>query len=98
LGAGHLTQVQLDKAWAADESGYFGADRWSQHQLKTLERLDQLIEIMENPGIRDGSVIMLNNDQEYSPLKRELAARQGMSRLPESVPDMPLMDFVMDAF
>ncbi|HHF0657440.1 hypothetical protein [Pseudomonas aeruginosa] len=41
---------------------------------------------------------MLNNDQEYSPLKRELAARQGMSRLPESVPDMPLMDFVMDAF
>lgn len=93
-----LTQVQLDKARAADESGYFGADRWSQHQLQTLERLDQLIEIMENPEIRDGSVIMLNNDQEYSPLKRELAARQGMSRLPESVPEMPLMDFVRDAF
>lgn len=93
-----LTKVQLDKARAADESGYFGADRWSQHQLKTLERLDQLIEIMESPEIRDGSVIMLNNDREYSPLKRELAARQGMSRLPESVPEMPLMDFVMDTF
>lgn len=93
-----LTQVQLDKARAADGAGYFGADRWSQHQLKTLERLDQLIEIMENPEIRDGSVIMLNNDQEYSPLKRELAARQGTNRLPEPVPDMPLMDFVMDAF
>lgn len=75
------TQVHLDKA--ADEPGYFGADRWSQHQLKTLERLDQLIEIMENPEIRDGSVIMFNNDQEYSPLKRELATRQGTSRLPE---------------
>lgn len=93
-----LTQVQLDKARAADESGYFGADRWSQHQLKTLERLDQLIEIMENPEIEDGSVIWLNNDQEYSPLKRELAARQGTSRLPEPEPEMPLLDFVMDAF
>lgn len=93
-----LTQVQLDKAKAADESGYFGADRWSQHQLKTLERLDQLIVIMENPEIRDGSVIMLNNDQEYSPLKRELAARRDTSRLPEPVSEMPLIDFVMEAF
>lgn len=93
-----LTQIQLDKARAAEESGYFGADRWSQHQLKTLVRLDQLIKTMENPEIRDGSVIMLNIDQEYSPLKRELAARQSTNRLPESVPEMPLMDFVMEAF
>lgn len=93
-----LTRVQLDKAKAADVSGDFGADRWSQHQLKTLERLDQLIKILESPEIRDGSVIMLNNDQEYSPLKRELAARQAMNRLPESAPEMPLLDFVMDAF
>ncbi|WP_047337932.1 integrase [Pseudomonas protegens] len=93
-----LTQVQLDKAKAADESGYFGSDHWSRHQLKTLERLDQLIEIIENPEIRDGSVIMLNNDQEYSPLRRELAARHGIRRLPESAPEIPLMDFVMDTF
>ena len=93
-----LTQVQLDKAKAADASGYFGADRWSQHQLKTLERLDQLIKIMENPDIRDGSVIMLNNDQEYSPLKREIAARQGIKRLAEPVAELPLLDFAMDMF
>lgn len=93
-----LTQVQLDKARAADKSGYFGADRWSEHQLKTLERLDKLIEVMENPDVRDGAVIMLGNDQEYSPLKREIAARQTSSRLPETVPDMPLLDFVMDVF
>lgn len=93
-----LTKVQLDKAKAADESGFFGADRWSQHQLKTLERLDQLIEIMENPDVGDGSVIMLSNDQEYSPLKRELAARQTTNRLPDAAPDMPLLDLVMDVF
>lgn len=94
----HLTQVQLDKAKVADVSGYFGADRWSQHQLKTLERLDQLIEIMEKPEVRDGSVIMLNNDQEYSPLKREIAARQGVKRLTEPAPELPLLDFAMDMF
>lgn len=93
-----LTQVQLNKARAADESGYFGADRWSRHQLQTLERLDKLIEVMENPDIRDGSVIMLDNDQEHSPLKRELTARQAAGQLPESDPEMPLLDFVMDAF
>lgn len=92
-----LILAQLDMARAADESGYFGADRWSKHQLKTLERLDQLIKIMKNPKIRDGSVIMLDNDQEYSPLKRELAARQGTSPSLESDPDVPLIGFVMDA-
>ncbi|MDH4765862.1 integrase [Pseudomonas sp. CBMAI 2609] len=94
----HLTQVQLDKAKLADETGNFGADRWSQHQLKTLQRLDQLIEIMESPEICEGSIIMLNNDQEHSPLKRDLAGRQGMSRLPRAVPDMPIMNFAMDTF
>jgi hypothetical protein len=94
----NLTRVQLDKARAADVSGYFGADRWSQHQLKTLERLNQLIEIMGSSEICDGSVVMLNNDQEYSPLKRELAARDATCRLPKSPSETPLMDFVMDAF
>lgn len=93
-----LTEVQLDKAKAADDSGYFGADRWSHHQLRTLKRLDQLIEVMENPNNPDGSIIMLNNDQEYSPLKRELAARQATSRLRDSAPEKPVIDFVMDAF
>jgi hypothetical protein len=93
-----LTQAQMDKAKAADASGYFGADRWSQHQLKTLARLDQLIEIMENPDIRDGSVIMLNNDQEYSPLKREITARQNIKQLAEPVAELPLLDFAMDMF
>lgn len=93
-----LTQVQLNKAKAADESGYFGGDRWSQHQLKTLERIDQLIAIMENPDVLDGDVVMLDNDQEYSPLKREISARRAISREPEDAPELPLLGFMMDAF
>lgn len=72
---------QLEKAREASEDGLYGADRWSQHQHKTLERVSQLIEILESPKTPIGSVICLNNDQEFSPLKRELAARSDASEL-----------------
>jgi len=91
-----LTQVQLDRAKAADEAGSYGADRWSQHQIKTLERLDQLIQILESPDVNDGSVIMLGSDQEFSPLKREIAARQSTPRL-TAEPELPLLDITMGA-
>lgn len=71
-----LIQVQLEKAKAEDDAGTCGADRWSQHQIKTLERLDQLIQMMESPDLLDGAVIRLSHDQEYSPLRRELEARK----------------------
>lgn len=86
-----LTQVQLDKAKAADTSGTYGADRWSQHQIKTLERLDQLIQILESPDLPDGTAVRLSNDQEYSLLKRELAARQtllGTSLPPHDIDEL----------
>ncbi|HBO1217389.1 TPA: integrase [Pseudomonas aeruginosa] len=93
-----LIQIQLEKAKVAHGADYEGADRWSQHQSKTLERLNQLIEILESPTMLDGSVIMLNNDQEFSPLRRELAARDASVRLPQSAePVLPLLDFTVGA-
>ena len=91
-----LTLIQLDRAKAADEAGSYGADRWSQHQIKTLERLDQLIQILESPDVSDGSVIMLGNNQEFSPLKREIAARKNTPRL-TAEPELPLLDITMGA-
>lgn len=93
-----LTHMQLEKAEAADTSGTYGADRWSQHQLKTLERLDQLISILESPDILDGTAIRLSNDQEYTPLKRELAARQSCRTLPSPELDMDELRSVLGAF
>jgi len=75
-----LTQMQLEKARMADALGTYGADRWSQHQIKTLERLEQLIQMLESPDFPAGTAIRLSHDHEYSPLKRELAARQASSR------------------
>lgn len=83
-----LTQIQLDKAKAEDEMGTYGADRWSLHQIKTLERLDQLIQMLESPDLPDGAVLRLNHDQEFSSLKREIAARQSTTKIASSEPSI----------
>lgn len=74
-------RLQLEKAKAASADGIYGADRWTQHQLKTLERADALIDLLESPQTPDGTVIWLSNDQEHSPLKRAMAARSSEPEL-----------------
>lgn len=64
---------QLDKARAALGDGVYGADRWSMLQLRTLERVEQLIFLLESPQTPEGSVIRLSNDQEHSPLKTAIS-------------------------
>ncbi|MEO8645677.1 integrase [Pseudomonas sp.] len=73
-------RLQLRKAQEASEKNVYGADRWSQHQITTLERVGQLIEILESPSTANGSVIHLSIDQEFSPLRREIAARTAISK------------------
>tara|TARA_R100000935_G_C2837813_1_gene169155 strand:+ start:1599 stop:3599 length:2001 start_codon:yes stop_codon:yes gene_type:complete len=86
-------RLQLEKAREASQGEVYGADRWSQHQSKTLQRVSQLIEILESPEIVEGSVVRLSNDQEFSPLKREIAARAATPRLGSSpLPDVPDLD------
>lgn len=85
-------RAQLAKAEAANEDGIYGADRWSQHQIKTLERADQLIQILESKDTPEGTIIRLSNDQEFSPLKRAIAARSTAPGLPAPKQDEPDMD------
>lgn len=49
----------LEKAQAAQSEGYAGGDRWAEHHSATVERLSQLVGIMDNPAVPDGSVIQL---------------------------------------
>lgn len=49
----------LARAKAATSEGYYGADRWMEHHQKTVGRLTQLVEILDNPSIPAGSVIQL---------------------------------------
>jgi hypothetical protein len=73
-------RLQLRKALNASEESVYGADRWSQHQITTLDRVEQLIEILESPSTANGSVIHLSIDQEFSPLKREIAAHTAVAK------------------
>lgn len=69
--------LQLRKTEKAKSSGEYSEsrlDRWTTHQLKTLERVDQLIQILESSEVEIGSVIRLRNEHEFSSLKRAIAA------------------------
>jgi hypothetical protein len=76
--------LQLEKAKTASADGMYGADRWTQHQRKTLERADALIDMLESPQTPEGAVIWLSNDQEHSPLKRAIAAQTSELALDQS--------------
>jgi len=77
--------LQLAQAEQALGEGYYGADRWTVHQKQTLDRADQLIALLESDDVAQGAIVRLSNDQEFSPLKRELAAKSSQPKLAESV-------------
>lgn len=54
-------QELLAHAEAATMKGYYGADRWMEHHEKTVQRLTQLTEILDNPAVPAGSVIQLTD-------------------------------------
>ncbi|MDF1624053.1 MAG: integrase, partial [Pseudohongiella nitratireducens] len=94
-----LTALQLIKSQDAESESIYGANRWTAHQRRTLERTDQLIAILESKDVEDGAVIKLRNDQEHSPLKREIAARTSAAKLEDGKstksPDMERLRALM---
>lgn len=49
----------LGKAEDACASGQFGADRWRDHHLVSVQRLEQLYSILTDPDVPDGTIIQL---------------------------------------
>lgn len=54
------TKRLLDAAKQALSDGEFGADAWVAHQIKTLERIDSLLSIYDDPAVPIGARIRLN--------------------------------------
>lgn len=77
--------LQLAHSEHALAEGYYGADRWTVHQKQTLDRADQLIALLQSDDIVPGAIVRLTCDQEFSPLKRELAAKSSQPKLSDSV-------------
>lgn len=64
-----------DKATAAQEDGYFGSDRWAEHHRSTVERLSQLVAILDDPSVPDGAVIQLSTPNMASRIAQAAADR-----------------------
>lgn len=72
-----LAQVEIDYSAAtkALSNGYTGADRWYEYLNKTVERLRQLVEILENPQVPEDAQIKLRDGRDYSHLRRVIRAK-----------------------
>jgi hypothetical protein len=69
-----LTEVekQYHTAQKAMDDGLAGADRWYEYHKNTFIRLKELVTILEDKNMPDGSRIKLRNDKAFSPLRRAL--------------------------
>lgn len=50
----------MEKAVSAVGEGYSGSDRWLEHHQSTVDRLQQLCTIMDDPAVPNGAVIQLS--------------------------------------
>lgn len=64
------TDILLNHAILAQQDKQFGANRWVDHHRITLERLNQLCNLLDNPEIPDGTFIQLSNIQVTSPIEQ----------------------------
>lgn len=75
-------EEQYIAAKKAMDDGLAGADRWYEYHKNTLERLKELVAIIESPEIPDGSQIKLRNDKAFSPLRRAIESKKAQTSLP----------------
>lgn len=82
------TKALLDEARAADADGAYGATQWVKHQELTHERLTQLIGILDDPSVPNGSIIRLMYIKPASRLQQAAEARKALPNLPPDVPQL----------
>lgn len=87
------TAALLKEAQVADAEGYYGASRWIQHQQMTLERLTQLVSILDDPRIHLGAVIRLAHIRPASRLQQATEARKALT---SNQPDAPMLGWLVD--
>jgi hypothetical protein len=75
---------QFQAAENAMNEGLSGADRWYEYHKNTLDRLLDLISILEHPNVENGAQIKLRNDKSFSPLRRAIESKRSMSELNNS--------------
>ena len=74
-------EEQFKVSELAINEGLAGADRWYEYHQHTLSHLRQLVEILEDPTVPDGSLIKLSNDKSFSQTNRVLRNKHSDNRL-----------------
>ncbi len=69
------TEAALERARAASTNGAIGADRWTTHQIKTIERLRKMKAIHEDASIPDGSIAQLSTPEMPSEIRLSVDKR-----------------------
>ena len=87
-----LAQVSQDyeAAKLAMAEGYAGTDRWFEYHERTVERLRQLVEILESPQTEDGAQIKLRDGKEFSHLRRVIRLK-AVESLDRDMPNAALL-------
>jgi ABC-type transporter Mla subunit MlaD len=68
------TDQLLTEALKASNQGVSGANRWVEHQQRTLARLEQLCQILDDPKVSEGTFIQLSPQGQASRLNQESPA------------------------
>ena len=71
-----IVREQVRRAEAELQEGSAGVDRWLEVHRLTVQRLEQLIAILEDPAVEDGAIVRLNNANQFSPFRRALEAAE----------------------
>ncbi len=74
-------EQQYLSAKKAMHDGLAGADRWYEYHKNTLGRLKELIAIMEDPNVPEGSQIKLRNQKGFNPFRRAVGYKAGSTAL-----------------
>lgn len=86
------TRTLLLEAEAAEADQAYGATHWVRHQRMTLERLTQLLQILEDPKVPNGAVIRLHHIKPASRLEQAATARLALG----VVDGPPLLSWKVD--
>lgn len=70
------SKVLLERAREAMSDGCKGSDRWIDHHLSTTERLEQLVGIMDDPTVPDGTVIQITGVPSVSRIEQAVEANE----------------------
>ena len=84
-------ETQYNSAKQAMDDGLAGADRWYEYHKNTVDRLKELVIILESADVVDGAQIKLRNDKAFSPLRRAIESKVTSPELTNEK-DMKLLD------